>query len=596
MNKQPNKTVNTSFLLWIIPIIMVIIVGLATTQLTAHFSKTSSAGNSTIGYNTYILQKGLGMTGGSFWFSPSRSIADSNNERLYLISTPKIIVINTESGVIEHEIENDFNPVAITISSDGASLYVYYVKYENGVLTKQLSIINTTTYDSTSSQLDSEKDVIDFLEGPHNRLYFLTSAGNIEQIEVFDLNTDSFVGSIPVSVSYDNGQQFTIVDSTLYLLSPDDDSFTRLFKFDITNNTPQEIQSIPLNYYSNHLSVAPDHSSLAILSKPGEIFQYNPTTFAQTKTYTAEEFTYVEYSFDGQRLIGFHNVKSNSSSGGIQEYDVNSGTLLGWHLDSELSVFENGLVLHNDKIALLYRDEARIFKPTTFSAAIPVITKDYCIRPYYDDFSDPTSGWVTGQTSSTLYEYLNGEYRIKLIEANRWTGVTRNHVLDNMETMSIEGRLANDNHGYWGLLFGISHDWSSFYAFEISPRFQSWQILHFDQQTGWSLVKNQYLQELINNGSKVNELRMTKNGPGLAPIRFFINGTEVTDMNLPNPGRVGISVGSIDRNVDARFDNYIFADNYCPITVDVNNFSTFDSANVFIDSSQRHEFWLNTSD
>ena len=56
----------------------------------------------------------------------------------------------------------------------------------------------------------------------------------MKRIEVFDLNTNSFVASKSVHLSYDNGQQMAIVDSSLYLLSPNDDSITELIKFDIT--------------------------------------------------------------------------------------------------------------------------------------------------------------------------------------------------------------------------------------------------------------------------------------------------------------------------------------------------------------------------
>lgn len=197
----------------------------------------------------------------------------------------------------------------------------------------------------------------------------------------------------------------------------------------------------------------------------------------------------------------------------------------------------------------------RVFLPSLFEA--------YCGQAYIDDFSDPTSGWPILNTGSILYEYHAGEYRIFHQNANRWTGASLGHIFDGSESIVIEGRMADNREAVWGIVFGLNENWTRFHTFEILPATQTWLLLRFNSQTGWHLI-DEGVTTAINQGTGVNSLHINRDGDQLL---LYVNDTLLTVYSAPN-GRVGLTAGSLQPNVDLRYDNYIFADDNCLVPHD----------------------------
>jgi hypothetical protein len=231
------------------------------------------------------------------------------------------------------------------------------------------------------------------------------------------------------------------------------------------------------------------------------------------------------------------------------------------------------------------RSTLEIITPTYYGIALPTIMNNYCTSPYVDDFSNANSGWPITVSNATTYQYNNDEYQIYHGLANRWTAVSIGHVMDNTETMTIEGRLANNRNGVVGIVFGLNNDWSDYYTFEILPHHGLWAVFYFNAQTGWQTIQSGN-SGLINAGSQINKLKIEGNGEiqGMIQFTLYVNDNFITWQNA-EPGRVGITGSSYVSGVDLRYDNYLFADDNCPVTPPLHGERVLDS---FINSDASH--------
>ena len=182
-----------------------------------------------------------------------------------------------------------------------------------------------------------------------------------------------------------------------------------------------------------------------------------------------------------------------------------------------------------------------------------MVFNDYCTGPYYDDFSDPTSGWPVASGPDLIYRYLNGEYNIYHVNDNQWTAVTAGHEWDN-RTVQVDGRV-NAGDGVYGLILGIAPDWSRFFTFEIDPVTGSWYLLRYTSASGWQLVRSGQSSAINSNW---NTLRATNR-------ELYVNNASITDFYDLNPnGRVGFTSASFEDDSDFRYDDYYYVRGSCP--------------------------------
>jgi len=166
-----------------------------------------------------------------------------------------------------------------------------------------------------------------------------------------------------------------------------------------------------------------------------------------------------------------------------------------------------------------------------------------------DDFSDLNSGWF--QARSPVGPYFYGYhptdfYHVQVSEAADCLTVYEDETFDNfMAEIDIFIAATNTEVGRfrYGLL--IRDNGSEFYAFTISPRDQTWQVLKGTAE-GLSLMDSG-TGASIQGGTQATRDRLfvVANGPQMS---FFLNGglvSRVTDTDLPG-GHIGFIVQTLD--------------------------------------------------
>ena len=178
---------------------------------------------------------------------------------------------------------------------------------------------------------------------------------------------------------------------------------------------------------------------------------------------------------------------------------------------------------------------------------------------YFDDFSDPRSGWYTRQTSSTIWSYQENKYEILLSVDNRWAGSVAPDDMDLIQNYAVEvdaNRQAGSTVRY-GLIFNWK-DWNNFYTFFITPDTQQYAIWRYDRDANpaWSFVTGDRVST-INSTGEANRLKVERIG---TKIRFYIDGSLIESIPIFTGNyRLGVYVSNANGAAvpaAARFDNF----------------------------------------
>jgi len=194
--------------------------------------------------------------------------------------------------------------------------------------------------------------------------------------------------------------------------------------------------------------------------------------------------------------------------------------------------------------------------PETHQVSIPCIFNNYC-HDFFDDFSNPASGWEVVDTEYERTEYLNGEYRV----APKQAGYTYYYPAPTCSrenyTVEVDARWASTPGGSYGILFGMLVDYSRFYTLEIDTDYQDFIIWRRDS-SGWTEIVPYTTSSAINEGIATNHLKITRDG---IQITLEVNGTVLgtwSDDSLTGFTRVGVIVFPYyeQSTYDVRFDNF----------------------------------------
>ncbi len=187
----------------------------------------------------------------------------------------------------------------------------------------------------------------------------------------------------------------------------------------------------------------------------------------------------------------------------------------------------------------------------------------------FDDFSNPTSGFPVVDTSTNIYQYINGEYQI-LNKTNGYLGaVTVGHKLEEFE-FEVSMRRVGGARGFYGIVFWLDNTWSEYYLLMLSPDNGEYYYYQYKSSSGFTLLSYTLNYQYINLGSAVNRVGMKQYwasdmGVGIfLEASFTINGYSANFNTVPPQGayRVGFFAAPIDANHEVRFDKYLFK-NYC---------------------------------
>jgi hypothetical protein len=189
---------------------------------------------------------------------------------------------------------------------------------------------------------------------------------------------------------------------------------------------------------------------------------------------------------------------------------------------------------------------------------LPMLKRNYC-PSFFDDFSNPSSGWPIGEDNYVRAEYLNGEYRI-LSKNGNYIYLFRSPACSHYDYV-VEADVHWDRIGdSYGLLFGITGNFSQYYLFYVSADYREYAL--FRRDPGRFVLLQPFTPYwTIQPAYTANHLKVTRNG---SAITLEVNGSVLGtwyDGTITGSTYAGIySSPYINRPVsDARFDNFSMA-------------------------------------
>jgi hypothetical protein len=201
-----------------------------------------------------------------------------------------------------------------------------------------------------------------------------------------------------------------------------------------------------------------------------------------------------------------------------------------------------------------------------FTTYLPLAVRNYNpLLLYFDDFSNPDSGWFSADGETGTLGYLDGEYQILLKNTDHsWLVTpglaTSDLVLPGDYRIEADARQASSNAGSYGLMFGIQWGGGTYEGYEVIvyPATQEYLLEKRNGDGSWAVLMDWTYSSAIHQGMETNHLRVDRIGTA---ISVYINGTLVTtftDGSFTSPGRdAGVRVYSYDSApVDVRFDNF----------------------------------------
>lgn len=187
---------------------------------------------------------------------------------------------------------------------------------------------------------------------------------------------------------------------------------------------------------------------------------------------------------------------------------------------------------------------------------MPCIFRDDC-HDFFDDFSNPASGWEVTDNKYEHTEYLNGEYRVAPKQDDILVFYAAPTCSRADYAVELDARWVSTPGGSYGIVFGAVADYSRFYIFEVDADLQVYSVWRMDP-AGWTEVVPWAYSGAIHSGSGSNHLALTVQG---SQMTLQINGSYLgawSDGSLSGSTYVGLMVLSYydQPNYDARFDNF----------------------------------------
>jgi uncharacterized repeat protein (TIGR01451 family) len=196
---------------------------------------------------------------------------------------------------------------------------------------------------------------------------------------------------------------------------------------------------------------------------------------------------------------------------------------------------------------------------------LPLVLRSYC-SDFFDDFSDPASGWLTGDDGYVGASYVDGEYRVLSHVGGYIYLFAAPTCARERYTVEVDARWVQPSTTYarYGILFGITSNFNQYYFVDVSPGIKQYGV--WRRNPGGSITNIEYMapHPAINGGSATNHLRVTLDG---TTIKVEINGAtagtfhDIYDGAITGLTYVGLAIIPYWENPesDARFDNFSVA-------------------------------------
>lgn len=194
-----------------------------------------------------------------------------------------------------------------------------------------------------------------------------------------------------------------------------------------------------------------------------------------------------------------------------------------------------------------------LFQETVY---LPVIFNTYCLD-FFDDFSNPSSGWYSGEDKFAKWEYLDGEYRILSKDDGYYYWSDPPTCARENYSVEVEARWVGDPGNSYGIQIGNNLDFDLLYSFEVNTDYQDYSLFYWDG-TNWHTIVPWTVSPYINVGMASNQLKVTRKGN---QITLQINGNVLGTWaggNITGPSYTAIMSDPYNNvpKSDARFDNF----------------------------------------
>ena len=191
---------------------------------------------------------------------------------------------------------------------------------------------------------------------------------------------------------------------------------------------------------------------------------------------------------------------------------------------------------------------------------LPLALKNFWAG-YFDDFSNPNSGWCVEDTPDARFGYANGEYQVMIKRQNVGYMCTPDLAIPiSNYRVEVDARMVSSNPGSYSLVFGIrwGQNTRENYVVSVEPYTRYYKIQRRNMDGTWTTLVDWTYSSLINPGMQTNRLQIYRFG---TYIWFGVNGffvTSVSDSNIVGTGLdAGVGVNSYNNvPVEVRFDNF----------------------------------------
>ncbi len=249
------------------------------------------------------------------------------------------------------------------------------------------------------------------------------------------------------------------------------------------------------------------------------------------------------------------NLCTDNNTNGWTNRTLDLSAYIGQDIDLQFRVKTDGWLNSN-----LFIDDVSLGQG--HYVYLPCITKNDCGFHFYDDFSDPNSGWDIDGNSDYRRRYLGGEYQILL--NHPWQSMLAVPDLDlpGNYRLEVDIRQTTDQGSAYGLLFAIRWDANGnyeAYQFLVEPQTQRYLLDERSMNGSWNaIIPWTDAPWIINSGTGTNRLRVERIGPA---IYLYINDVTVAsayDSSFTSPNRdAALYVDNYEQApLDVRFDNF----------------------------------------
>lgn len=190
------------------------------------------------------------------------------------------------------------------------------------------------------------------------------------------------------------------------------------------------------------------------------------------------------------------------------------------------------------------------FIPMVATAAIP---------DYFDDFSDPASGWMVYDDGYVHADYMDGEYRVLSKRPGYAYIFLAPTAPRERYAVELDAHWAGSTGQAYGIVFGVKPAFAHYYLLFVNTDYREYVLIRVSGGSAFD-ISHGIISQLL-PGTASNHLRIVRDGTSIA---IEINGQPVAvveDSHIQGETHVGVAMMpySGQSSAEARFDNFLLS-------------------------------------